>query len=175
VCVAYEWHRSRVQWEMQLGDANIICMCVYVCVYVDQYSLHQLYTALHSTALHCTVMQCTALHCTASLLYCQYSPISNLTYSPCCTYMHKSSLHHPFLSFTLSRARTHTHSTHSSCSRWRETLSHLCSCRSAHYRCPYLIALLPPSFLTPLLHALLSFIFPFPFPSTVLPPSQVLA
>jgi hypothetical protein len=49
VCVAYEWHRSRVQWEMQLGDANIICMCVYVCVYVDQYSLHQLYTALHST------------------------------------------------------------------------------------------------------------------------------
>jgi hypothetical protein len=71
VCVAYEWHRSRVQWEMQLGDANIICMCVYVCVYVDQYSLHQLYTALHSTALHCTPLQrLLGVTCSSHSLHC---------------------------------------------------------------------------------------------------------
>jgi hypothetical protein len=71
VCVAYEWHRSRVQWEMQLGDANIICMCVYVCVYVDQYSLHQLYTALHSTALHCTLLQrLLGAACSSHSLHC---------------------------------------------------------------------------------------------------------
>jgi hypothetical protein len=46
-------------------------MCVYVCVYVYQYSLHQLYTALHSTALHCTPLQrLLGVTCSSHSLHC---------------------------------------------------------------------------------------------------------